>query len=133
MKAYSAAQVSQNSLDMLAHFIKKDELHITTFFDPTGKIVEMNTPEFTTQKATVTKISEWTVGNSLYIVAEFENCQWSKDINKYYKSQGLVEDLEHKPHITLAKDASIGDSLKYSFMIGMEFEFNEHKVKILKK
>ncbi len=133
MKAYSAAQVSQKSLAMLAHFMQPDELHITTFFDPTGKIVEMKTPEFTTQKATVTKISEWQVGNSIYIVAEFENCKWSKDINQYYKSQGLVEDLEHKPHMTLSKDATPGDSLKYSFMIGMEFEFNEHKVKVLKK
>mgnify|MGYP000355424038 CR=1 FL=1 len=66
MKAYSAAQVSQNSLDMLAHFIKKDELvkmfHYLSFTGDAKSLRDLvdiakklNTDIYTEQSANVFK------------------------------------------------------------------------------
>ena len=83
--------------------------HLTTFFDAFGQMDSVMHYQWSGSKtARIASVESWTTENGLYIVAELEDCAWSQSIHDYYLAQGVRQDLPHKPHVTLHKQATPG-------------------------
>lgn len=133
MASYIAAYLDGVSNKVMKPFVSKETLHMTIFFDRSDAILGLKFPEFSTNMARIAKIAEWPVGDSIYIVAELDNSDWSFAINDFVKSYGIKEDLPHKPHITLKKNALKGDSADFLPLVGEWLTFKDIKLKEVKK
>lgn len=128
--AFAAAYLDPESNDSIKQFgFAKEDFHLTTCFDTSGEIAEMPKYSFPNHTAVIKAVVEWPVGDDVYLVAELEQCDWSKDLNTLLLAYGAVEDLPHNPHITLIKGNAKGTSEQYQAMVGMTLSFNRHVIK----
>lgn len=133
MASYFAAYLTKESAKLFTPFGCKDSLHMTLFFDKSDEVLNINYPNFEGCSARISNISEWLVGDKIYIVAELDHSEWSFIFNDYVASLiSHPEDLPHKPHVTLNKDAKHGDSQSYSSLLGKWIDFDEIKLKKVK-
>ena len=125
---YCAAWLCKKSQDDLKAAGVEKTPHMTTFFDGYGQFTEMTKhPEIKGDRsATIKAVVEWPVGDKTYLIAELGECEWSDVINKSYLSQGLIQDLPHKPHITLKKNIEKGESSQFQNIVGLVLVFDRH-------
>lgn len=102
-------------------------VHLTTFFDGYGQMTSVTPyPWQAPQAARITAVVEWQIGNERYLVAEFADCTWSREVNDFYHAQGVREDLPHKPHATLRKGVAPGTEKSYQRLVGQVICFDRH-------
>ncbi len=126
MKRYTAAWLDKDSEKMLSLFGITKKVHLTTFFDAGSKLHTIDKYNWSGIKtATITKVSLWPVGDTHYLVAEV-NAPWSLEINTHYLAQGGIEDLTHRPHITLMKNPGKDDLEHLQLLVSVKLVFNSH-------
>lgn len=128
--SYAAAYLSENSQKKFKNLGIDKTLHITTCFDNSATISENDNISVKDMKATIKEIKEWNTPNGVYLVAELSDCDWSKKVNEHFTKLGAVEDLPHKPHMTLLKEGSKTLMESLQVLIGEEIEFDKHVVKV---
>lgn len=128
--SYSAVYLDTSSQEIFQTAGVDKNLHMTTCFDQSATISEIDNIHFEKETATIKKITIWNTPNGKYLIAELSNCDWSQKINEYYKSLGAVEDLPHKAHITLLKSEDNELLERLQSLVGKEITFTEHKVKV---
>lgn len=130
MKAYSAAYTNKETTNKLNEFgLEKERFHITTCFDEIGAILKATPLNYKEEKALISDIVEWEIGDKIYLIALLSDCNWSESINTYMKLFGAVERLDHIPHITLIKGCESGISIDFKEMIGMQLVFDSYQIK----
>lgn len=124
--AYVAAWLREDSAAALRAAGVAKTVHLTTFFDGFGQLPSMEAYPWTGVKAAqVSAVVEWPVGDKIFVVAELD-CTWSRDINQHYRAQGAREDLPHKAHITLEKNAAAGRAAQLQALVGQTLVFDRH-------
>lgn len=123
---FVAAWLREDSAALLRAAGVTKTCHLTTFFDGFGQLSSMSPYPWTGVKtAKVSAVVEWVVGGLRLVVAELA-CGWSAEINAHYLEQGAREDLPHKVHITLEKDAAEGRADQLQSLVGQTLVFDRH-------
>lgn len=129
--AYSAAYLSHGSNELFkALGVDKEKLHMTTCFDTTAQMKPSSNIDIVYKSALISAITEWTTPSGVYVVAELDDCLWSTILNQHYLSLGAIEDLPHKPHITLMKASSPELVEKLQSLVGQTVFFDSHAIKV---
>lgn len=129
--AYSAAYLSQGSNKLFEDLgVEKGKLHMTTCFDTTAQMKPSDNIDIVYKSALIAAITEWNTPSGVYVVAELDDCLWSSILNQHYISLGAVEDLPHKPHITLMKSSSPELVEKLQSLVGETVYFDSHTIKV---
>lgn len=129
--AYSAAYLAHGSNKLFEDLgVEKGKLHMTTCFDTTAKMNPSDNIDIVYKSALISAITEWTTPSGVYVVAELDDCLWSSILNQHYISLGAVEDLPHKPHITLMKSSSPELVEKLQSLVGTKVYFDSHVIKV---
>ena len=110
--------------------VQKNDFHMTTCFDTSAKITDLDNFKFSPQKATISAVKEWKTPNGVMVIMELKDCGWSKKINKCFHALGAIEDLEHIPHVTLEKTSNPDLVEKLQCLVGQELIFDKHVIKV---
>jgi hypothetical protein len=123
--------LSQGSNNLFKeHGVDKEKLHMTTCFDTSATIAPANNIDIVHKTAVITKITEWNTPSGPYVVAELADCGWSLVLNSHFRALGAVEDLPHKPHITLMKSSEPELVAYLQSLVGQTLVFDSHMIKV---
>lgn len=124
MNNFVAAWPSKASQDTLNLLGVAKQVHLTTFFDRSGRLEQVAPYAWPgVQVGTIIRVVEWRSG---LVVAEMGGCAWSHDANAHYLAQGLRADMPHKAHVTLAKHAAPGTAATLQHLVGVALIFDRH-------
>lgn len=124
MNTFVAAWPSKASQDTLNLLGVTKQVHLTTFFDRSGRLEQVAPFPWTGyQTGMVMRVVEWRPG---LVVAEMAGCTWSREVNAHYLAQGLRADMPHKAHVTLAKRAAPGTAATLQHLVGVVLVFDRH-------
>lgn len=129
--SYAAAYLNDESRAMLLSLgLAAQRFHVTTCFDSSGRLDPSALPQsFAPQTAMVSSVAEWDAPNGRYVVAELSDCAWTAEANASLLALGVVEDLPHRPHLTLISHCQRGDALKLQSLVGATLVFDRHEVR----
>jgi len=124
MNNFVAAWPSKASQDTLNLLGVTKQVHLTTFFDRSGRLEQVAPYAWAgPQTATIARVVEWRPG---LVVAEMADCAWSQEANDHYTRQVLHADLPHKAHVTLAKRVAPGTAATLQHLVGVVLTFDRH-------
>lgn len=124
MNNFVAAWPSKASQDTLNLLGVTKQVHLTTFFDRSGRLEQVVPfPWRGEQVGRIDRVVEWRPG---LVVAEMTGCTWSHEANAHYLAQGLRADMPHKAHVTLAKRVAPGTAATLQHLVGVVLVFDRH-------
>lgn len=129
--AYAAAYLAHGSNKLFEDLgVEKGKLHMTTCFDSSATISPAKNIDLVYKTAVISAIKEWETPSGPYVVAELDDCGWSLVLNDHFRALGAVEDLPHKPHITLMKSSSPELVEQLQLLVGQTLVFDSHMIKV---